>query len=171
MTKIRELMPWNNPASVLVRKSENMGSSLMALQEEMNRLFDHFFTGTQLRLTDWDQKLATAPAINVVEDGASFKVEAELAGIDPKHVEVEITGNYLTLKGERKEEKEEKKEGGNYLRQEISYGSFLRTVALPETVDSNKTTASFKNGILTITVPKKAEAQQKPKKVEIKAAA
>lgn len=171
MTKIRELMPWNNPSSIFVRKGEGFGSSLAALQEEMNRLFDHFYTGTQLRLTNWDQKLPAAPAINVVEDGSSFKVEAELAGMDPKNVEVEITGGYLTLKGERKEEKEEKKESGNYLRQEISYGAFLRTVALPETADGSKAAASFKNGILTVTVPKKAEAQQKLRKIDIKTAA
>lgn len=171
MTKIRELMHWNNPSSVFVRKGEGFGSSLAALQEEMNRLFDHFYAGAQLRLTNWDQKLPTAPAVNVVEDGASFRVEAELAGMDPKNVEVEITDGCLTLRGERKEEKEEKKEGGNYLRQEISYGSFVRTVVLPDTADENKASASFKNGILTVTVPKKAEAQQKPRKIDIKTAA
>ena len=171
MNKISELMHWNRPSSISVRKGLDVGSSLATLQEEMNRLFDHFYTGTQLYLTDWDKKLATAPAVNVVEDGSSFKVEAELAGMDPKNVDVEIAGGYLTLKGERKEEKEERKEGGNYLRQEISYGSFLRTIALPETADSDKAKASFKNGILTVTVPKKAEAQQKPRKIEIKVAA
>ncbi len=171
MSKIRELIHWNNPSSIFVRKGESMAHSLVALQEEMNQLFDHFYTGAQVHLTDWSKKLATAPAVNVVEDGTSFKVEAELAGMDPKNVEVEITGGYLTLKGERQEEKEEKKEGGSYLRQEISYGSFLRTVVLPETADSDKAKATFKNGILTITVPKKADAQQKPRKIEIKAAA
>ena len=171
MSKIRELMHWNNPSSVLVRKGEDFASSMNALQQEMNRLFDHFYTGAQLRLTDWDQKLATTPAINLVEDGTSFKVEAELAGMDPKDVEVEVVGGVLTLKGERKEEKNEKKEDGSYLRQEISYGSFLRSIALPETADSDKAKASFKNGILTVTVPKKPEAQQKPRKIEIKAAA
>lgn len=171
MNKISELMHWNRPSSIFVRKGSEIGSSLASLQEEMNRLFEHFYTGTQLYLTDWDKKLAASPAVNVVEDGSGFKVEAELAGMDPKNVEIEITGGYLTLKGERKEEKEEKKEGGSYLRQEISYGSFLRTVALPETADGDKAKASFKNGILTITVPKKAEAQQKPRKIEIRTAA
>jgi HSP20 family protein len=170
MSKLRELMHWNTPSTVLVRKGENLGSSLMALQEEMNRLFDHFYTGAELYLTDWDKKAASL-AVNVTEDGSSFKVDAELAGIDPKNVEVEVAGNVLTLKGERKEEKEEKGEGGKVLRQEISYGSFLRTVTLPETADAEKAKASFKNGILTVTVPKKAEAQQKTRKIEIKTAA
>jgi HSP20 family protein len=171
MSKIHDLIHWNNPSSIFVRKGDNMGFSLASLQEEMNQLFEHFYTGSPLRFAEWDKKSVTAPAINLIEDGCSFKVEAELAGMDPKNVEVEITGGYLTLKGERKEEKEEKKEGGNYLRQEISYGSFLRTVALPETADGDNAKASFKNGILTVTVPKKAEAQQKPRKIEIKSAA
>ena len=171
MSKIRELMHWNRPAAVSVRKGMDIGASLAAMQEEMNRLFDHFYTGTQLYLTDWDKKIADLPSVNVVEDGTSFKVEAELAGIDPKNVEVEVANGCLTLKGERKEQTEEKREDGNYLRQEISYGSFVRTIPLPDTADSDKAKASFKNGILTVTVPKKPEAQQKPKKIEIKAAA
>lgn len=170
MSKIRELINWNRPAALSVRKGE-IGSSLAALQEDMNRMFEHFFTSLNLRLTDWDEKLPAAPSVNIVENGDSFRVEAELAGMDPKDVEVEVAGGYLTLKGERKEEKKEEKEGGKYLRQEISYGSFLRSVPLPETADSDKAKASFKNGILTVTVPKKPEAVQKPKKIEIKSAA
>ena len=134
-------------------------------------MFNHFLTGMNLRLTDWDEKLPVAPSVNIVENGDSFKIEAELAGMNPKDVELEITGGYLALKGERKEEKKEEKEDGNYLRQEISYGSFVRTVALPETADGENAKASFKNGILTVTVPKKPEAVQKPKKIEIRTAA
>ena len=169
MSRIHELMPWNRPSSIFVRRGEGVSNSLASLQEEMNRMFDHFYNGTQAHLTDWDEKALAAPSINVVESGDSFRVEAELAGIDPKNVEVEIVNNSLTLKGERKEE--EKQGGDNYLRHEISYGSFARTVALPETADSDKAKASFKNGILTVAIPKKLEAQQKPRKIEIKSAA
>lgn len=170
MSKIRELMNWNSSSPVSVRRGDS-NFSIAALQEEMNRLFDHFYNGARLRLTDWDQKMPSTPSVNLVENGTSFKVEAELAGIDPKNVEVEIANGALTLKGERKEEKEESKEDGNYLRRKISYGSFTRTIALPETADGDKAKATFKNGILTIEVPKKPEAQQKPKKIEIRTAA
>lgn len=170
MSKIRELMNWNFPSSVSVSKGD-LSQSLARLQDEMNRLFDHFYTGAQLHMTNWNEKLPSAPSVNVIETGDSFKVEAELAGMDPKNVEVEIAGGLLTLKGERKEEKEEKKDNGSYLRQEISYGYFLRSVALPETADGDKAKAAFKNGILTITVPKRPEAQQKPKKIEVRIAA
>ena len=169
MSKIRDLI--QSPASLIVQKGSDVSRSLSTLQTEMNRLFDHFYSGTQVYLTDWDKKLADLPAVNVVEDGVSFKVEAELAGMDPKNVDVEVANGRLTLKGERKEEVTEKNEGSNYLRQEISYGSFTRTIALPETADGDKAKASFKNGVLTVTVPKKPEAQQKPKKIEIKTAA
>ena len=170
MSKIHDLMRWNQSSPVSVRKGSS-NFSLTGLQEEMNRLFDHFYNGAQVRLTDWDRNLPSMPSVNLIESGDSFKVEAELAGMDPKNVEVEIADGCLTLKGERREEKEEKKEGGNYLRREIFYGSFSRTIALPETVDSEKAEAAFKNGILTVSLPKKAEARQKPKKVEIRTAA
>lgn len=169
MPNLHELVPWSRPSSVFARRGDDMGSSLATLQEEMNRLFDHFFTGSQVYMTDWDEKMIAAPAVNVVEDGNSFRVEADIAGIDPKEVNVEFANGCLTLKGERR--KEEKKEDENYLRHEISYGSFLRNIALPETADGDKAKASFKNGSLIITVPKKAEALQKPKKIDIKTTA
>jgi len=155
MTKIHELMPWNRLSSISMRRGEGLGSSLSSLQDEMNRLFEHFYTGAQVYLTDWDEKMIAAPAVNVAENGSSFRVEAELAGMDPKNVDVAVANGFLTLKGERKEE--EKKEGENYLRHEISYGYFVRTVALPETAEGDKAKASFKNGILTVTIPKKPE--------------
>lgn len=165
---IRELIHWNRPTNISIREG-SFGSSLANLQEEMNRLFEHFYTGTQVRKTDWDKLPATAPALNISENGKSFKVKVELAGMSPDDVELEITDGYLTLKGEKEEEKNEEDE--NYLRQEISCGSFYRTVALPEAADCKKAEASFKNGVLTITVPKKAEAIQNPKKLQIKKAA
>jgi HSP20 family protein len=169
MSKIHELMPWNRPSSIFVSKGERSGSSLTSLQEEMNRLFEHFYNGTQAYLTDWDEGALAAPSIDITENGNSFKINAELAGIDPKNVTLEVSNGALTLKGERKAD--EKEEGENYLRREISYGSFTRTIALPETANSDNAKATFKNGILTVDIPKKPEAQQKPKKVEIKTAA
>jgi HSP20 family protein len=172
MSKIRDLMPWNLPSAVDVRRGE-FGFSLAAAQEEMNRLFERLYRGAEVHLTDWDMKLPATPSINVIETGDSFKVEAALPGMDPKNVSVETAGGYLTISGETCEEKQEKKGGkeGGYLRQEIACGSFLRTVALPETADFDKAKATFRNGILTVAVPKKAEAVQKPRKIEIKEAA
>lgn len=171
MSKIRDLMPWNRPSSIDIRKGE-YGLSLYALQEEMNRLFNYFYHGAQVRLTDWDAASEMMPAVNVAETGDSFKVEVALPGTESKNVSVEVAQGFVTISGERKEEKEEKdSKGGNFLRQEISYGSFSRTMALPDAADCDKAKAVFRNGILTVTVPKKAGAVQNPRKIDIKEAA
>jgi len=169
MTKIRDMLPWNNPSTINVRRDER-GFSISALQEEMNRLFEHFYSGMQVRMTDWDALMPASPAVNITEMQDSFKVEAALPGIDAKDVKVETVGGVLTISGERREENKEEKPG-SYLRQEISYGSCVRNVALPDIADGLKAKAEFRNGILTVTVPKKAEAVQKPQKIEIKQAA
>ncbi len=166
---IRDLIRWNRSTAIPVQYSQRLQRSLEGVQDEMNRMFEHFYTGAEVHLTDWDKKLPTAPNINVTQDEKSIKIEAELAGIDPEQVNVEVADGYLTLKGEKKESQVD--ENKDYLRQEISYGSFYRMITLPDTVDGKKAEASFKNGILTITVPKKAEAMEKPTKLQIKKAA
>ena len=120
------------------------------------------------RLPGW-AKDPDFPAVDVVENEKNFKVKAELAGMKPEDVEISVTDGFLTIKGEKQEETEEKDE--NYLRRETSYGSFQRVVALPETADCDGADASFKNGVLNIEVPKKPEAIQKPRKLRIKKAA
>ncbi len=170
---IRELIHWNRPFGISVRRRDDAWSSLASLQEEMNNLFERLYNGAGFRLADWSGSKASGPAVDIIEDNKSFTVKAELAGIDPKDVDVEVTDGFLTLRGQRSEEKEEKKEEKDYsyLRQEISEGYFQRTLALPETADCDKADASFKNGVLTIAIPKKPEALQKPKKLQIKKAA
>src|ERR1035437_10389729 len=100
---IRELIHWDRPSNVSVREG-NLGESMASLQEEMNRLFSHFYNGSLARLTDWDVKTAATPAVNVTENGKSFSVKVELAGMKPEDVEVEMTEGYLTIKGEKEEE-------------------------------------------------------------------
>lgn len=172
MSKIRDLMTWNKPAGIDIRKGE-YGFSLYALQDEMNRLFNHFYSGAQARLTDWDAPTAMTPAVNVSEAGDSFKLEVALPGISPKDVTVEVAAGLVTISGERKNETEEKKDSaeGTFLRQEITYGSFSRSVALPETANCDGAKAVFRNGVLTVSVPKKAEAVQKTRKIDIREAA
>ncbi|MCB1529489.1 MAG: Hsp20/alpha crystallin family protein [Rhodospirillales bacterium] len=163
---LNEFIHWNRPSNVPVQRRSRFGHSLMSLQEDMDRLLHDFFGGTSLPA--WAKEQAF-PAVDIIEDGEIFKVKAELAGMNPDDVEISVTDGFLTLKGEKKEEKEEKDE--NYLRRETSYGSFQRTISLPETANCDKAEASFKNGVLSIEVPKKAGAIQKPKKLKIKKAA
>jgi HSP20 family protein len=97
------------------------------------------------------------PDLDVRENTTSITVEAELPGVDEKDVTVTLANGLLTIKGEKKQEKEEKDE--HYYRAERSYGAFVRAVRLPATVDGSKVTASFKNGLLTVTLPKAPAAK------------
>ncbi len=107
------------------------------------------------------------PAVDVAESEKAYEITAELPGMDEKTIEVKVADGSLTIKGEKQEKKEEK-EKGYYLR-ERHYGSFERSFDVPETVDADKIEASFKNGVLTVTLPKKPEAQKPAKKIEVKA--
>jgi HSP20 family protein len=110
---------------------------------------------------------AVMPAVDMVEDEKSYRVTAELPGISQKDVEVTMEGGLLTIKGEKKEEREEK-EKGFYL-SERRYGSFQRSLRLPDGLDEGKIEAKFDNGVLTVVLPKSPEAISKPKKIEVKA--
>ncbi len=145
-----------NPATDVTRDLDTM-------QKRMNRLFNDFFSG---REGDGDELMAGAwsPAVDVVEHDDSFVIEAELPGMNKDDIKISVTNDVLTIRGEKKIEKEDKKK--NYHRMERSYGSFSRTFALPGNVKADKVDAEFKNGILTVTVPKSEEA--KPKQIDVK---
>lgn len=132
------------------------------IREEMDRLFDEFFTG-------WPERRRSvlegewAPSVDVAETEEDVVVTAELPGVKQSDVEITVLNDVLTLKGEKKEEKEIKKE--NYHRIERSYGSFQRSISLPTGVQADKAKATYKDGVLTITIPKAEEA--KPKSIKI----
>jgi HSP20 family protein len=131
--------------------------------ETLMRLFDDMLLRPR---SEWMSAFRGVPAVDMYESNDTLKVEVPLPGIKLEELEVTVVGNTLTIKGERKAKKEVKEE--DYLRQEVHYGAFTRSVALPTVVDSNKGTASYDAGVLTITFPKTAEAA--PKKLEVKAA-
>jgi len=156
---IRNLVHWDRPFNIPVRQRNRFGRSLISLQDDMNNLFQDFF-GNNIT-SDIFPGYENFPAVNIIENGKSFKIKAALSGLDPDDITVSVTNGFLIIKGKHEEEKEEKDE--NYLHREISSGSFQRTIALPEGADGEKADASFKNGILEIKLPKKAEAVQEPK--------
>lgn len=151
-----------------------------AFRTEMDRLFDRFsgdFFGfpSMRRLFDveplWrDDTLTTMtlPAVDVSEDDKAFKITAELPGMTEKNIDVTVTGDVVVLKGEKRQEHEEK--GKNRYLAERSYGSFQRSFYLPDGVARDKITAEFKDGVLTVTLPKTVEAQAQQKKIDVKAA-
>jgi HSP20 family protein len=127
------------------------------LQDEMSRLFEDRRFGA-------GESVGWTPACDIYEDEEGVALRFELAGVDPKDVDVRFENGVLTVKGDRKLEREEKRE--NYHRIERSYGTFTRSFSLPGTVDADKVKAETKNGVLTITLPKKAEA--KPRAIQVK---
>jgi HSP20 family protein len=145
-----------------------------SFRTEMNDLFDRFggFSFLPTRKTPgWIFQAPfglSLPVCDFVEDEKGFKITAELPGLTEKEVDLSLAGDVLTIKGEKKEEKEEKTR--NSYVSERSYGSFQRSFQLPRTADLAKIDAAFAKGVLTITLPKRPEAATETKKVEIKAA-
>lgn len=110
-----------------------------------------------------------APRLDVAEDEKELHVIAEIPGMEQKDLDVYITDHDITIKGEKKEEREERRK--NYYRRERSFGTFHRTIPIPAEIEVDKATALFKNGVLNITLPKTAAAQKKaPRKIELKGA-
>lgn len=109
-----------------------------------------------------------APAVDIAEKEKEYEVTAELPGLDESNVEVKFADGLLTIKGEKREDKAERKK--DYYLSERRFGSFQRSFQVPDGVDADKIEARFKNGVLTVSLPKSAEAQKKEKKIAIKKA-
>jgi HSP20 family protein len=131
----------------------------------MNRMFDDFSRGFDLSPFDGGWSWGFSPPVDVREDEKEVTVKAELPGMEEKDIEVNLADNGLTIKGEKKAEKEEKGKDNWY--RETSYGAFHRFIPLPEGLDKEKVDARFKNGVLTVTLRRLEEA--KGKKIAIKA--
>lgn len=150
------LVRWN-PA----RELAMWPSDLFGIQREMNRMFDGFFRGTR---DEESALMAWAPVVDIAEHDDEYVVKVELPGVNKEDVKITLESNILTIGGEKKQEKETKKE--NYHRVERSYGSFQRSFTLPTMVKSDKIDAIYKDGILSVSLPKADEA--KPKQIEVK---
>src|SRR5919108_5121154 len=130
---------------------------LLSLQERMNRLFDESFRGATRSggADDWALGGSWAPAVDIYEHDGNIVMKAELPGVDPKDVDVRLENNTLTLRGERKLDKEVKQD--NYHRVERSYGTFSRSFTLPSVVDQGNIKAEYRDGVLKLTLPKREE--------------
>ena len=129
-------------------------SELSGVSNRLNRLFgrDDFWEGqTPMGPVDW------APAVDIVESDSDILIKAELPGVEAKDVSISLDNNVLSLRGERHSEKEINRE--NYHRMERATGSFSRSFALPASIDADRVTADFRNGLLTITLPKRENSR------------
>lgn len=167
---IKDLIPriGRGRAQALARPGEF--DPFREFQREMNRLFDDFFSDFPLAFRRSEKGLSAggfSPRVDVSETDKEVKVSAELPGMDEKDIAVEMDDASITIRGERKEEKEEK--GKNWYAREQSYGSFHRIVPLPAKVDGAKASAKFKKGVLTIVAPKREDQQGMRKTIKIDA--
>lgn len=139
---------------------------MLAFQNEMNRLIDHFFSDP-FDVAPLAQPLADfSPRVDVSETDKEIRVVAELPGMDEKDIQVSLDHDSLILSGEKKHDVEEK--GKNFHRIERSFGSFQRVIPLNSEVEGDKVEAEFKKGVLTVTLPKPASAVKAAKKINIK---
>lgn len=136
-------------------------SMLDQLRREMDRAFEGRLStggeGSTIATSDW------VPAVDIKETEDCFEIHADIPGVDPKDIDVHMEHGMLTIKGEKKTESKEEREG--YKRVERSYGSFYRRFSLPETADADKISAKSKNGVLEITIPKQEKMQ--PRKISV----
>ena len=133
------------------------------LRNEMDRVFDRFL---EPRWYEFEPAGEWAPMVDVSETKDAVVVTAEIPGVEQKDINVSLQDQVLTIKGEKRQEKEEKDK--NYHFSERSYGAFQRSFQLPLSIDRDKVAADFSNGVLTITLPKTAEAQKPQKKIEVR---
>lgn len=164
---ISDLVPWksNRGSDVAVRQEKSPAT----LYDEFNQLFNEFFEDNWV--TPWTGRFGErlnefTPRVNMTEREKEFEITAELPGMTEEDIDITLSRDVLTIKGEKKQETEDK--GDNYYRMERSYGKFSRTIPLPDgVVDKENVDATFKNGVLTITLPKLEEAQQVSRRITV----
>lgn len=156
---------------------EETWQPLARLRSDMERMFEDFFSSVSSSImgrrgsvepfrTVEQMFTGSAPAVDLVEKENAYELSAELPGLDEKDVQLTLKDDVLILSGEKKEQTEEKRPG--YRFSERRFGSFRRSFRLPDDVDQNKIEASFKKGVLTITLPKNPEAAKSEKKIDVK---
>jgi HSP20 family protein len=166
---MRNMIPWKKRETSLGMPQET-GHPVERLHRQMNQLFDEFFRdfGSMQWPSLWQDQAegVLSPRFDVSETDNEVQITAELPGMDEKDIEVTFDDNVLTVKGEKKQEHEEKNK--NYFMSERTFGQFQRVITLPAGIDVDKVKAQFKKGILSIRVPKVATAHTERKKIEVK---
>jgi HSP20 family protein len=160
--QIKDLIPWARKDAAPDAKSGS-DNPIATLQREMNQVFESFWN--RVGNFDWPWGSGMARSDMVETDGA-IEVSIELPGMEMKDIEVTVNDDMLTVRGEKRIERQEEKKG--YYLSERSYGAIYRTIPLPPGVDGEKAEASFKNGVLTIKLPQTPEAKAKVKHIEVK---
>lgn len=161
---VRDLIPWGRNANAQVPSTMRTepASPFLTLHREMNRLFDDVFSGIGGVPTLTGRGLGW-PSVEMVETDGGLRVSVELPGLDEKDVELLIDDDVLTLRGEKRAEVTDKERGYS----ERSYGRFERMIALPFAVEEDNVEAAFRNGVLTVTLPRSAKPPQHGRRIAI----
>lgn len=164
---IRDLIPWGRQQNrgEIVSSDQQAGNPFLALHREVNRLFDDVFRAISVPSLDGLATSLSWPKLELSETDKEVRVAAELPGLDETDVEVTVEDGVLSIRGEKKSEVEDKDRGYT----ERSYGRFERQIGLPSGVEEDKATATFDKGVLTITLPKSAEAIESTRRIPINA--
>ena len=171
MLDLKSLMPWGHKSNVPARNEQNT-DPFVSFRREMDSLFDDFFRGGFGRMPAprFGEALRgfpqSVPALDVDDGETEMKVSAELPGVDEKDVEVTLNGDVLTIRGEKKDEREKKDGDRSYV--ERSFGSFSRAIRLPFEVGDEDVKADFSKGVLTIRIPKPKTVQAQAKRIDVK---
>jgi HSP20 family protein len=169
MVDFRSLVPWREQSQAPASRGDWF-DPFMSFRREMDRMFDSFFdtfpdrSGRALTTVGWS---GITPAVDIAETDKELVFTAEVPGVSEKDVEVTLSGDLLTIKGEKKAEHEEKNGGYSYM--ERRFGSFSRSVRLPFKVEDEKIDAQYDKGVLTIHIPKPADMQKSVRRIEVKA--
>jgi HSP20 family protein len=170
---IKDLIPWARHGETARSKSMEPGATsdhpMAELQRQMNQVFESFWGRIDRPFAAGGWPFGEqGPRSDVVETDEGVEVTVELPGMEQEDVEVSLAGDTLTVKGEKKVERQDQKKG--YYVSERSYGSVYRTIPLPSGVDTEKADASFRNGVLTVKIPHSPEARARVKRINVKAA-
>jgi HSP20 family protein len=150
----------------LPAKREDFFDPFVTFRREMDRMFDDFFGNGGGALRSYQETQGLTPAIDIDDTDKQMVVKAELPGVTEKDVEVNLAGDVLTIKGEKKAEREE--ENGDSYYMERRFGSFARSIRLPFEVKDEDVEAKFSNGVLTVRLPKPADMQKQVRRIEVK---
>lgn len=165
---IRDLIPWGRQESRAPERTDDRSDQqhpLMSLHRDVNRLFDDVFRGFGVpALSGWGRSLEW-PTIELSETDKEIRVTAELPGMDEKDVDISVDDNVLSIRGEKRSETEDKERGYS----ERSYGRFERHIGLPRGIEQDRASATFNKGVLTIVLPKSAEAIESRRSIPINA--
>lgn len=168
--QIKDLIPWGrDKENSAASESAQSGNPLVSLQRDINHVFENFWQKVENGWNGRDTMVGMfGPSTDVTDTDNSVNVSIELPGMTEKDIDISLSGNAMTIRGEKKIEHEEERKG--VYMSERHYGSFYRTVPLPAGVDPEKAEAKFKNGVLTVILPKTEEALANIKRIPVKAA-